>query len=614
MKKRILVLFMVIILVLQIVACAGKSNKTETTQKELVEKVGILKNAKALDEEGMLWEITIDDIKSSVDVQGIQMFQGDLLIETLDELILVSLETGETLCKSSLKRDTLSRIQVCGDKIAISDSLETREFQILDSKLQVVKEYTLEREYSGVFLNADTTKAFCFDANGSLVLRDLATGAQEVLVEELGMEGVDDEGILIDHQNNKTYMLDMENNTVKEALSITQGRLENWYGDKWMANDWVDYNTYYFGNEKQYYSYQVEELYGDEPMLVDGPASLYVRSEGEKNGQIVGLYELDGTLISKYSFDPSDWVHAPVWSEEAGGYFMVKSKTALFTGGTTVLFWVPQFSTEGENLQVTLEYSYDVETAEQGMQLCHDKVAEISQKYGVAIKIGDECETDYGKYQAVQELRPEKIHVALDTLDKTLAEYPNGFIPQLTYGDQKVIELSFVGPLTTLEKGEYDAAAFVSEREGKNILVADITVPILEQTIYHEVMHLIDYRFEYDTEMGLSAVYNEDAWKALNPKEFEYFDSYKMPTEQWEIDYMHSYFDWFIDGYGMTYTLEDRARIMENAAIGNDDVFEDYPYLVDKLEYLCQYIRQGFDTTGWPEKTVWEKTLERCKE
>ena len=28
-----------------------------------------------------------------------------------------------------------------------------------------------------------------------------------------------------------------------------------------------------------------------------------------------------------------------------------------------------------------------------------------------------------------------------------------------------------------------------------------------------------------------------------------------------------------------------------------------------KLEYLCRCIRDCFDTTGWPETTVWEQVL-----
>lgn len=613
MKKRILLCIMAFVLVIQ-TACGSKATSESSPIKEAAEKVGILKEAKALDDEGVLWEIPNKEISKSFAIEDIQFFQGNLLVTTYDELILISMETGETLHQASLETYTIPKIQVCGDKIAISESFTTSAFKILDSELQEVEEYTFEEEYDGIYLNSDATKVFCYQSYGSLILKDLATGEQEILVEEIEMLDFNLDTVFNDLENGGVRMLDLENSSVKELPVMAQGYLEDYKGDKWLASDMNDINTHYIGNAKKYYSYETEDVFDTDIALVDGPASIYVSDTDDEGAQTIALYDMDGTLISQHSFTSSSvWVHSPLWSEEAGGYFMVRTKHYLFAPATSLLFWDPQVPTGGENLEVTLEYAYDAETDEQGMQLCHEKVAEISQKYGVEIKIGTECETDFKSYQAAQELRPEKIHLALHTLNKALSLYPDGFISQLTYGDQKVIEISFVGPLTTLTQGEYEAAAFVSGRKGKNILVADITSPNLEQTFYHEIMHLIDRRFEYDTEMGLSTVYNEDAWKALNPEEFEYFNSYKKITDQADINYMHSYFDWFVDGYGMTYTLEDRARIMENAAIGNDYVFEDHPYLVAKLEYLCQYIRVGFDTTGWPEKTVWEETLERCR-
>ena len=29
-----------------------------------------------------------------------------------------------------------------------------------------------------------------------------------------------------------------------------------------------------------------------------------------------------------------------------------------------------------------------------------------------------------------------------------------------------------------------------------------------------------------------------------------------------------------------------------------------------KLQYICEQLRKGFDTTGWPKKTIWEQALE----
>ena len=50
---------------------------------------------------------------------------------------------------------------------------------------------------------------------------------------------------------------------------------------------------------------------------------------------------------------------------------------------------------------------------------------------------------------------------------------------------------------------------------------------------------------------------------------------------------------------------------MEYAMIGMDAMFVAAPYRQEKLKYLNDCIRDAFDTTGWPERTVAEETLEK---
>ena len=129
----------------------------------------------------------------------------------------------------------------------------------------------------------------------------------------------------------------------------------------------------------------------------------------------------------------------------------------------------------------------------------------------------------------------------------------------------------------------------------------------LRNYLHHELFHLLDNKLEFDSMLREGAIYSEDAWMKLNPEGFEYADStFVLPDEL----YNEEYDLWFIDMYSRTFAREDRARIMEYAMLGDFNMFISAPYRQAKLEYLNQCIRDAFDTTGWPEVTVWEETLE----
>lgn len=614
MKKRFLWFLMVVVLMMQ-TACGSKTSETSqgSQEKKLDAKVGILEKAKMLDEDGILWKVPGVNIGDGYGIDGIYLFQGNLLVSAEDKLSLISLENGETLHEVKVPNVFVSTVQICGDKIAVNDAIYGGLIRIYDSKLELIARYELEEEYDSVYVNADATKVFCSGWETELFLMDLATGEAEVLLEEANshdMEGDIETVSYVDGSDGSTYILDYKNNSVKEIPIPYTYWLTNQAEDRWLAQQTEDWSSYYVGDSTQYssFTWEGEEFVAD-IAVVDGPASLYIKDE-KKDCDRIALYDMEGKVVSQYTFQKADWnvVTEPLWCEEANGYFLI-AHSGLF-GNSSLLFWDLEVPTKGKDLEVTLENSYGGDLEKDGLQSCYEKAVELSQKYGVEIKIGEQCEVDFGGYRTSQVTKPLTIHVALKELDKALSSYPQGFLQQLIYGEQQKIEISFVGDLVENAISEYGAEAFASRREGKNILVANITAGNLEQTFYHEIMHLMDYRMEYDTATGKNNVYNEDAWKALNPAEFSYRDSYEVIEDE---EYEKAHQDWFVDGYAKTYAKEDRARIMENAAAGNVEVFKGKPHLIAKLEYLCQYIRNGFDTTGWPEKTVWEETLEKCR-
>lgn len=67
---------------------------------------------------------------------------------------------------------------------------------------------------------------------------------------------------------------------------------------------------------------------------------------------------------------------------------------------------------------------------------------------------------------------------------------------------------------------------------------------------------------------------------------------------------------YFVDAYARTNAKEDRARIMEYV-MANEDLagaLMQSPYITQKLEIMCQAIRNSFDTSAWGDLR-WERLL-----
>ena len=172
-------------------------------------------------------------------------------------------------------------------------------------------------------------------------------------------------------------------------------------------------------------------------------------------------------------------------------------------------------------------------------------------------------------------------------VQSVLVGYPAGFADQ--WGP---VEILLVGDLTGTENFAGGRYAGFTQRVGEGwrmVLDAD---RLDAGTIHHEIAHILDGIL---TEAG---VLTKEDWMALCPGGFAY------GTEQ------PPYPDFFVDAYAMTDLREDRARTFEAAILRGPGAYADAPALWLKLEYFSRAIRTHFDTTLWPEKTVWELGLE----
>lgn len=642
MKKKIQKIFICLLfLAIGNVVCkelpkiifASESESVNTDADTLPQ---ILKNAEPIGEDGVLSYIPNSIIEENL-MQDITIFHDCLLSsysiydagsETdFFHLRLLDLDSGELLYETQMQiKDPYTlTVQVCEDQIVVSDAL-SRSIHIFDDTLNEQDKFVLENDtiYNKIYVDPFVTKAYCLINADEICVVDLETKESQSLLEDTADMSIyssseDDLSIryidLATPDKKECYAgLDLKTGII-EKLEIDDSFSGLEYFDGiWTGQILSGDDQYLLGTQDELYkfdyvtSYPVMRLTGKFPYLT-------IMTTDADGTQSMSAYKTDGTFLSSFSLKDSSktltWNQA--WMEDMQGCFIIMIDES---GHDELYFWDLTKKTEGDSLCLRA-YS---ETEELGGEILpqeyYDRAKNLSEKYGIHIKIADQCATDYGDKTAQQELDPDKISAGLTALEKAFSSYPEGFFEQLYYGAYRTIEIDLMGEITNKEEIEgYAPAAFVQHENGKikMVLNIDTSSDILEQNFYHESSHMIDKVLEHDALYREHALYSEERWASFNPEEFislnpengGYFESYEiMPMEYFQ----EAFTSYFVSDYGKSFSTEDRATIFENAMLGNTQIFSMNvsEALNRKLEYYCQCIRDCFDTTGWPERTAWE--------
>ena len=625
-KNKLLILVMM--LVLLFVAC-DKTPDSDTekpnTQSEETQllKSAILKDAVDLGE-GYVYHVPNARIESALQ-QEIALYEENLLVwgagESGFQVTLISLQTGKVLKEKNFAGMELPNAQVCGDKVAVID-WGAGQVVLLDKNLESIGEYTTDTSYCGIYLNEAASHIYCFTQQGIKVI-EIATGKVSMLLEEATMLFASEKcGFTVSitytdkqTQMNENAVVDLSNGTVEkipyeESFSNVEYSENIWLGKVLGRED-----TYYLGKADRPKSFVPAGKYPLVTMIAD-PLRLMVTTYDSEGRTTLSMYSLDGKFLSqtKLSEDIHSVMYEPVWSKADGGYFLVAIDQ---TGKDRLLFWDMSVPTVGEDFTLKTEYEENASANSKVSKKLLERAASIESRYGIKILLGDQTEDSYGDYYMAHEMGESYISEGLDALESALAKYPDGFMKQLLYGEQRRMEFHLTGAFALKEYPEGKINGFTyyiglaQEAEGENRVIVDITMAgSIEQTLHHEIMHIIDNKLRFDANVRKDALYSEEDWNALNPSEFSYVeDKFHLP----ESIYRDGYESYFIDIYSRTAAKEDRARIFEYAMIDADWAFSNSTGRYEKLEYLCACIRDTFDTKGWPAKTVWEKTLKRSK-
>ena len=530
---------------------------------------------------------------------------------------LVSIENGEELYTQQLGALTYGVVQILDHHVAIND-LGDGKCYLLNEALELVSTYDLS---GGKFcLDQKGEKAYLFTYDQGVLEVDLASGQSAVLLEyavNVYLCEANGEQATFVYTDTETLLrcggtLDLRNGQIRT--------LESPYAYSWIEagrNTWLG--------------------------MVDADAPMYVVSDGTSQGMfyqdwssMVGVNHASGhVMISEMTQDGEAFFAAydgqgqcisDCRAEDVAAYpatdfaWFAEYNGYVFTlmddhGQDHLMFWDVSVEDTGKDLDL-VDVSHITETPRGTAvsQELYEQAEMLSEKYGVTILIADQCEEVFTDHNADLLLAEAEIRQALQTLDHVLGRYPDGFFAQLRHNTYKSIEIQVLGQLKksySTEENIYISGGFVTTAvPGKLVMALDARAAdihdevnaILAGTMYHEFSHMIDKRLSFGSQYRSDALYSDTGWEALNPVGFEYNETYYGTLDPQYVDY-------FVDAYACTNGTEDRARVMEYAMAGEVSVFAAKPGLIEKLAYYCRAVRDGFDTTGWPEVLPWEETL-----
>lgn len=274
---------------------------------------------------------------------------------------------------------------------------------------------------------------------------------------------------------------------------------------------------------------------------------------------------------------------------------------------------------------------------------------QIGQKNGVEIYFGESVIRNCKSHENKASTNVIRIEKMLGILEKALDKYPEGMLAQL--GEKSVqegrLQIHLVSDIVPIGSDAVDASGYRNSIDGIPYIVLDINcVTELEKIVYHEIFHAIEWELCYGQRFSskeeqkryeqkfmqdlrnyygidiegeiyydkkIEIFFDEEEWNNLNPNGFKYDSNYRTNRRNHNDEFTVGTDDvYFIEIYSKSFPYEDRATIMECAMLDAED--EQHKNVESfgiqaKLKYICKEIRRGFDTTGWPEKTVWEMAI-----
>ena len=611
-KKLLSILFCCLLLS----ACGDAASQTiqtiPSTTENLtdVSRVPLLEQGIAPEESANLRYIPNEAVESA-NAPEVRLLGNGLLLsdQTENELVLkhISLEDGALLAENAVPAGIGTKLYIGSGEIGLCDR-EWGRITILDEAFRILRTYEIPAEGDDWYLNSELDTLYIFFSQRGLVARSLENGEEMWLADNgfrvSGKAG--GTGYVIftytDRTDWRTYTRCLDLSTASmETLSVggIVGGIRQ--GETWLfqAGEPEGFHILVQGETAVSFSWTdsaVQLLSPRRHVLVTDPS-----------GRSLTLYDTDGTFLSRCDLPRNSNAGVGtnfVWSGYWEGYFF----TDFIGSSCRLMFWDVGADSEGEDLQMQPLEQFRPPQPVLEPQL-YERAAQLSARFDVDIRIAEQCTLDYDIYDACVLEDAVFVRTALDILEESLGQYPEGFFRQLTYESVESIRIELVGTLTVkndIDTHPESVYGFAQNRGNCHIIVLDGFM-MRQKTVFHEVSHIIDKKLEWDALQREDALFSEEAWLALQPEGFRYAMSYTEIPQGLDV-FMTS--DYFVNEYALTFPTEDRAVLMASAMANYSWDFAPGSGRNAKLQFYAACIRDCFDTTDWPETTIWERALQ----
>ena len=553
----------------------------------------------------------------------------------ITSLAVVDVATDRTVTSRELEGCWELQEQQFSDGRAVLFNWEASTWQFVGADLADIG--TFSSDQTGGFFSLDGSRYYLVQ-DDVLCRADVATGQTERVALESDMRFLDVSGILPDSDTlflhcllspysteSGTAVLDPETG----AYTMLQ---KDWYATYygadspellWFNNETMGYDVLY-ASEGRYYRADAALLHADEADILPVSGSAYLLGVA----QDTTLYRLESgisaCLLQEEQLGGA--LRNAVWLPEqvlvgcvyGGGTFHLTAIDPAQLTFTQVSDGIAVDDPMAVDTALTEVYwnSLNGQPLPATLQEARDYADQLEERYGVTILLSaqgqEACEAVWDAVvtttdQWPLEDEPYAIARTLEALDRALALYPEGFFRQMrnTMGEGGV---RFI-PVGHIEN-DVNAVGLTYETYGWQNIYIDVTLDTFESVICHEIWHATEGVISYRDWVS----FDPGNWSVCNPEGFFYNEDVEDADpnpSRWTFNYeMDAQNVYFVDAYARTNAKEDRARIMEYV-MANEDLagaLMQSPYITQKLEIMCQAIRNSFDTSAWGDLR-WERLL-----
>lgn len=562
---------------------------------------------------------------------------------------------------------TCSYYQILDQQLVLFD-YENYGFYFYNKKLQLENSIDLSPEDSFIYFNLypsgkENLYYLNADYDKGVYALEFSKGSYTLTPLELEAYANSIQGSTPDGKFLLTYSLDRE--TLKSQLCIIDPKtLEEiiyigndfYYTGSIMKKKYlfltdIEKNIWRYGNFDETYNYlQLPSntfalLYDDNTIVIQDDPILSTDNVPSGDTLLYKRYNASGYCLNAFSYSYKEYITTPVYQKNFQCMFFLVTETG---NDPYLLVWDLSIS-PGDNSTLTFYDDLEAAVAEYyanpplsadseidsnlngndvtaipdissydwgDLEEANNKATTLENIYGIEIYLGPEVPELISGYHLAPYLDPVEVEYSLDILEGILSIYPADFISQLIYGENQGIRVYLSGAITSDEEGSLsEAGAFVTDLNSYKVMVLDVNQTFdWSYSVNHEISHMIDKRLELLSIYVSDTLFSETEWDTYNPDGFCYlytYDGYE------DSDLYQQYPEYFVGSYGVTFPTEDRAMLF-GASMSNHLDGVGYEYILNdpenialqnKFSYYCQCIRDGFDTTGWPEVTPWEQIL-----